>query len=121
LEKRANRKKLTGEEALLVKAGDAFLDSLSCSSGSKKYQPEKPAKPQKTSSSPLPFSSFAEGIAMLQNRFDKRGQWPVPVQQKKAKSRILASNYIHENAIPSSVDRKTISAILKMADELTKR
>lgn len=112
LERRVKGQKLTKqEESVLVAAEKAMGDILYAPQDG--YSPEKPKKSPEPS--PLPFSSFAEGLSQLQRRIEKRGIRP---QLKPlAKTGAYRPAKGAQDDTGSNISPAKIAAIVKMAQE----
>jgi hypothetical protein len=111
LERQLKGQKLTKQEAsILAEVDKGMLDLLGARQDG--YSPEKPTKPQEPS--PLPFSSFAEGLARLQTRIQKRSVRP---QLRTSKD---AGAYRPEKGAKGGavkISAAKVAAIVKMARE----
>ena len=111
LERRAKGAKLTKQEESILAEADKGLAAL-LGSPQDGYIPEKPTEP--LDPSPLPFSSFAEGLARLQNRIQKRAIRPQLRTSKKTGA------YQPDKGAKGGVSKVTaarVAAIVKMARE----
>jgi hypothetical protein len=112
LERRVKGQNLTKqEESVLVAAEKAMGDILYAPQDG--YSPEKPKKAPEPP--PLPFSSFAEGLARLQRRIEKRGVRPQlkPVTKTGA----YRPDRGAKGEAGSHINPAKIAAIVKMAQE----
>lgn len=111
LERRAKGQTLTKREASVVAAAERSLANM-LGAPQEGYRPDKPTKPAKPP--PLPFSSFAEGLAQLQNRITQRGARP------QLRPSADAGAYRPDQAKDASGKRANvarIAAIVKMAKD----
>jgi len=118
LDRRSKGQKLTEkEESVLAVAKESLTGILGDSKGG--YCPDEAKARESSESAPLPFSSFAEGLARLQNRIQKRGIRP------QLRTAVEAGAYRPDQGAKSGAGRKAnaakIAAIVKMArDERAK-
>jgi hypothetical protein len=111
LDRRLKGQKLSKEEESVLLAADQSLSSI-LSAPKKGYQPDKPVKT--SAPPPLPFSSFAEGLARLQNRIQKRS---APPQLKASAGTGAYQPDLGPKGAPQKVNPARIAAIVKMARE----
>lgn len=112
LERRSKGQKLTRQEASVIADTERSLaDILGVSQSG--YCPDRPAKSHEVP--PLPFSSFAEGLAQLQDRFRKRGIQP------KVRTATDAGAYQADMGTKGRAENKAnatrIAAIVRMAQD----
>jgi hypothetical protein len=111
LERQLKGQKLTKrEESVLAEVDKGLADLLAARQDG--YSPEKPAKQQEPS--PLPFSSFAEGLARLQNRIQKRKVRP-QLRTSKDAGAYRPDKGAKGGAVKVSAAK--VAAIVKMARE----
>ena len=112
LDRRLKGRKLTNqEESVLAATEQGLADILGAPQDG--YSPEKSKKAPEPP--PLPFSSFAEGLAQLQRRIQKRGTRP------QLRSAAETGAYRHDKGAKkeagSNINPAKIAAIVKMAQE----
>lgn len=112
LDRRIKGQKLTKEEESVLEAAEKTMGDIL-------YAPQdgySPAKPKKSPEPPpLPFSSFAEGLAQLQRRIQKRGTRPQlkPVTETGT----YRPDKGTKSGAGSNINPAKIAAIVKMARE----
>ncbi len=112
LERRAKGQKLTKqEESVLVAAEQSLGDILDAHQEG--YRPETPAI--SSGVPPLPFSSFAEGLAQLQTRIQARGNRPQ--LRTAADSGLYRPDQGAKGGGMSKANAARIAAIVRMAQD----
>ena len=112
LERQEKGEKLTRqEEAILAASDQCLVDLLRAPKDG--YQPDKPAKSSEPP--PLPFSSFAEGLAQLQRRIQKRKTLPQLIPSDESGAYRPDKGAMREAA--KNISPAKIAAIVKMAQD----
>ena len=110
LKRRLDGQKLTKQEESVLAEADKGLAGILGDGGKGGYCPEKGKADKSSEAPPLPFSSFAEGLARLQMRINQRA--------KKPKLRAVPKIGVYRpdsGATSVPIDDAKIAAIVQMA------